>query len=277
MQARTVPSISPEWLAQLQQKGSLPPLLPRWPLTWQGHVIGSLEHRIALQLVVESARGQALLRQVGEPPEVRSYALNGGPAMTAFADLAAALKRLEIHGGWRDELLAVCNERHQRLGAIERGVVRVLGIPTTAVHLVGFTPDRRVWVQQRSLSKSTDPGLWDTLMGGMVSDADTIDSALVRETWEEAGLQVSALQDLRPGGVVVQKRPSNDGAGAYLVETTHWFHATVPDGLKPMNQDGEVAQFACLTQHELAQALQANQFTWEASLILVEALKKCLA
>jgi len=28
-----------------------------------------------------------------------------------------------------------------------------------------------IWVQQRALDKANDPGLWDTLMGGMVSAA----------------------------------------------------------------------------------------------------------
>jgi 8-oxo-dGTP pyrophosphatase MutT (NUDIX family) len=275
MQVQTAPPISMEWLAHLRQQADVPALVSRWPLTWQGHAIGTVEHSIAQRLVLDTARGQALLQQMGDYPEALAYSLVGDDAMTAFADLAEALRGFGLHGGWRDELLAVCNERNRRLGAIERGVVRILGIATTAVHLVGFTTDRRVWVQQRSLSKSTDPGRWDTLMGGMVSDADTVDTALVRETWEEAGLHVSALQNLCLGGVLVQKRPSDDGAGAYLVETTHWYLATVPDGLRPVNQDGEVVQFACLSQQELVKALQANHFTWEASMILVEALQKC--
>jgi 8-oxo-dGTP pyrophosphatase MutT (NUDIX family) len=268
-----VPSLSAPWLAELEQKASIPALLPRWPLTWQGHAIGTVEQRVAQQLISGAANGQAILKQVGIQQEALVYALIGDSAMAALAALATALRQLGLQGGWRDELLAVCNEQQQRLGAIERGVVRVLGVATTAVHLVGFTTDGRIWVQQRSLSKSTDPGLWDTLMGGMVSDVDTVDTALVRETWEEAGLHLDALQNLALGGEFVQRRPSDDGAGAYLIETTHWYHAMVPDGLVPVNQDGEVAQFACMTRQELVNALHANQFTLEASLILVEALK----
>ena len=75
---------------------------------------------------------------------------------------------------------------HKTIGQVERGAVRPLGIATQAVHLVGHAADGRIWVQQRALNKANDPGLWDTLMGGMVSAADTVATALVRETWEEA-------------------------------------------------------------------------------------------
>ena len=61
------------------------------------------------------------------------------------------------------------------------------------MHLSGRSPDGRTWVQQRALDKANAPGLWDTLMGGMVSAQDTMDTALARETWEEAGLHLDAL------------------------------------------------------------------------------------
>ena len=74
---------------------------------------------------------------------------------------------------------------------MERAVVRPLGITTFAVHLLA-SPDGRHWVQQRSLTKPNDPGLWDTLMGGMIPASDSMAQALERETWEEAGLRLSS-------------------------------------------------------------------------------------
>jgi hypothetical protein len=62
--------------------------------------------------------------------------------------------------------------------------VRPLGIATRAVHLVGVCADGSIWVQQRSEDKANNPGMWDTLMGGMVSAADGLAEALARETWE---------------------------------------------------------------------------------------------
>jgi len=128
-------------------------------------------------------------------------------------------------------------------------------------------------VQQRSLDKANEPGLWDTLMGGMVSAQDSLQSALARETWEEAGLRLDSLTELRRGGEVLLRKPSSDGADAgYVVERVDWYRCVVPDGVQPLNQDGEVAQFALLSVPDLIERLQGDEFTTEAALILECAL-----
>ncbi len=131
-----------------------------------------------------------------------------GDVTTSLNKIAVALHEAGLAGAWRDEQLAVPDQFGHRKGTVERAAVRPLGITTLAVHLVGQSPDGRFWVQQRAFDKSNDPGLWDTLMGGMVSAADTVETALVRETWEEAGLHTAALQAMRYGG-----QPGDAAAG----------------------------------------------------------------
>lgn len=48
---------------------------------------------------------------------------------------------------------------------------------------------------------------------------------------------------------------------------------TVPDGVVPVNQDGEVAQFLLLAPDELVACPYRNEFTPEAALVLVAALE----
>ena len=183
--------------------------------------------------------------------------------------LAQALRAQGQCGPWRDEQLAVCNAHGERLGTIERGAVRVLGIATRAVHLVGLAPDGRMWVQQRARTKPNNPGMWDTLMGGMVSAADSLQTAVARETWEEAGLRMAQLSGLRPGGQVRFALPSDEGGGAgYMVECIHWYQATVRAGATPDNQDGEVERFDCLAHGEVQARLAQGAFTPEAALVL---------
>ena len=43
--------------------------------------------------------------------------------------------------------------------------------------------------------------------------------------------------------------------------------ATVPVGMMPNNQDGEVAQFALMDEAQLLAAMQRGEFTLEAALI----------
>ena len=192
---------------------------------------------------------------------------------TGLNQLADLLRDAGLAGAWRNEQLAVRNESGGQIGTVERGAVRPLGIATLAVHLVGQSPDGRFWVQQRAFDKPNDPGKWDTLMGGMVSSVDTVETALERETWEEAGLNIADLKNLRYEGRQSNCRPSSDGAAGYMQEFIEWYVATLPDGLMPINQDGEVAQFALIDQAHLLAGMERGEFTLEASLIMASLMK----
>jgi 8-oxo-dGTP pyrophosphatase MutT (NUDIX family) len=278
------------WLAALRARADQPPLCPRAPLLAGGSVVGSilpdLLHKIGPQPT--SHIHSLLLKEEflvsGHEPGL-AWRIQGDVSTTLHL-LAEAMRDANIgHVAryWRDEALAVNNAQGLRLGHVERGAVRTLGIATRAVHLVGWSPDGRIWVQQRALDKANDPGLWDTLMGGMVPAQDTVETALARETWEEAGLHLDALHAVQRGGTITVRRPTgepgddddsdsdDDGIG-YMVEDTDWYHCTVPDGMVPVNQDGEVAQFLLLETDELMARLHRNEFTLEAALVLVAAL-----
>lgn len=261
-----------QWLQALRARARQPPLRPRVPL-WAGEsMIGSVEPDFLYQIDLQPASDvhHELLKK--EQPAELGWRLMGDVTL-GLGRIATALQGAGLAGAWRNEQLAVTDQLGHHKGTVERAAVRPLGISTTAVHLAGQTPDGRFWVQQRALDKATDPGLWDTLVGGMVADQDTLESALVRETWEEAGLNLHALQGLRAGGEFITCRPSNDGRGAgYLNERIVWSVCTVPDGMVPQNQDGEVAQFGLMDASELAAALQREAFTLEAALIYAELL-----
>jgi len=255
-----------QWHA-LRAAAVQPPLRPRVPLWAGASLIGSVEPNFLYQISLQplSDGRKQLLKE--ERPEGPGWHLQGD-VTTGLNQLADALRRAGLAGVWRDEQLAVSDQHGHTVGTVERAAVRPLGITTQAVHLVGQAGDGRFWVQQRAFNKPNDPGLWDTLMGGMISSADTLDSALARETWEEAGLLLTDLQALRHGGRIHTCRPANDGGGAgYLDEHLDWYRCTVPDGLVPVNQDGEVETFALMDGHGLLQKMQQGLFTLEATLI----------
>jgi 8-oxo-dGTP pyrophosphatase MutT (NUDIX family) len=249
-----------EWLARARREADAPPARPRVPLllavaTGRDKRIGSIEPAIAERI---AGAGLALV------------ATAAGHVIAAPADpsLAAIARWLHEHGiaaPWRDELLAVTDERGQQLASVERAVVRVLGLATEAVHLIGVTADGATWVQQRAFDKATDPGRWDTLMGGQVAAGESIAATLARETIEEAGLAIAALADLERCAPITIRRPSAEG---YMVERIEVFRALVPDGIEPVNRDGEVERFERLDEKALATRLAASAFTLEATLIL---------
>jgi 8-oxo-dGTP pyrophosphatase MutT (NUDIX family) len=253
-----------DWLERARAAADAPPVAPRDVLHLDvdggAVVVGSIEEPIARRLV---AAGLPL------------RAVEGGwqvdtPLVPSLAAIAAWLRDAGLAGRWRDELLAVVGADERAVAAVERSVVRVLGLTTYAVHLVGVAADgERVWVQQRAFDKATDPGLWDTLMGGQVALGETVESALARETWEEAGLDVATLAELRRGERITIRRPVAEG---YMVEHLDVYRARLPAGVEPANRDGEVVRFACLDRRQLEEALARGDFTLEASLLLAPLL-----
>jgi 8-oxo-dGTP pyrophosphatase MutT (NUDIX family) len=241
----------PAWLAAARARADQPPATPREPLRVCAAVCGSVEPGLARQLV-----------QAGLPlrREDAGWILAGD----ALDDVARWLHAHGHGGRWRDEPLAVRDAAGTVLAQVERAAVRALGIATRAVHLVGTTASGEVWVQQRALDKAVDPGLLDTLVGGLVAGDETDLQSLEREAWEEAGLQLTALERLTPLAGMTVRRPVSDG---YMVEHIEAFQAVVPEGRVPANQDGEVMAFECLRVPELLAALATGRFTLEAVLI----------
>lgn len=157
-----------------------------------------------------------------------------------------------------------------RVGAIERGVMRPLGLVTRAVHLNGWSADGRLWVARRALSKATDPGMWDTLVGGLIGAGEPEQLALVRECDEEAGLDP---QDIAPRNALHQitrmRRRIPEG---YQSEDVLTCECVLAPHVVPKNRDGEVMEIKCLTPAEVLTMLQQGAFTVEATIVIAEDL-----
>jgi 8-oxo-dGTP pyrophosphatase MutT (NUDIX family) len=259
--------IDPDWLRRLAERIECAPLRPRLSLgvssgdDRRGAVIGSLESSLALDL---AAAGMPLRNT----DESWCFEL---PAATdidpTFALVARWLRTNNMGSAWRDELLAVTDTHSHAIGVIERAAVRPLGIATRAVHLVARNESGHVWVQQRAFAKDTDPGLWDTTMGGLIAADESTEQTLERETWEEAGLRIRDLRAARQFGHFTVRRPVDAG---YMVEHIEMFESTVPNKLAPMNQDGEVERFEALSVEDLIERLHSDAFTLEAAMVLVK-------
>ena len=259
------------WLAQLQASLQRLPSTPRLAVLWDGQEVGSVE-AAGFAAFADRVDVSNLVRLVPATSQLMpAWQLLGSPSV-ALNQLAEAMRQhsyAQVAGLWRSEQLAVCKRSGDPVATVERGAVRALGISTHGVHLHGHTADRRVWIQQRALDKQTHPGRWDTLMGGMVCAAETLEQALARETEEEAGLALRQLGSLHHAGQFTMHSPNaSDNGLEYVVERIDWFECVVPDDVRPVNTDGEVQQFGLTTSNELERMLLDGAFTPEAGLIL---------
>ena len=189
-----------------------------------------------------------------------------------FAEIAQALRQAGKTPGWRGELLDVVPDAPDSapIGAIERGTMRPLGLITQAVHLSGWSQDGKLWVARRSMTKATDPGMWDTLVGGLVSAGEPTDLALERESDEEAGLDLADIQNRSPLRKIARmQRQIPEG---YQYEEVLTCECVLTDGIIPKNRDGEVMEIDCFAPPRVYEMLVAGNFTLEASIVLTEDL-----
>ncbi len=184
-------------------------------------------------------------------------------------EVASRLRDAGLLRGWRDEAVDVRPlSGGAPLATIERSACRALGIATHAVHMNAFNTEGNLVVARRADNKPIDPGLWDNLVGGMVTAGEDELAALARETREEAGLDLAELP-LTRGSLLREARPVIEG---YMIETVQVFDVRLPAGATPHNQDGEVAAIEVRSVSDVLDAIERDEFTLEAALVTIDGL-----
>ena len=215
------------------------------------------------------------LGALGAHAAAEHYRLTGEPAELS-AQWSALNNRLRESGlilGWRDETVAVLDPADgTRVGAIERAAARFWGTLTLGAHANAYVADAagapaQLWIAQRAANKSTDPGLFDNLIGGGVPDGQTPAQTLQREGWEEAGLTPPLLAAARPGRVIELRRDIREGLQH---EWLHVYDLPLPTGVQPANQDGEVAAFRLLTLAQAIELAAGECMTVDAALVTLD-------
>lgn len=244
-------------IQQLPPAGSRPVTIQRRVAGWIGQdSINAIAHLPGIDIEAEAVHIAAV-------PRLRLN-ING-----VLAKLARALADAGYIKSWRGELLDVIAEG-SHIASLERGAFRPLGLLTQAVHLNAWTNDGQIWVARRSLNKTTDPGLWDTLSGGLVGAGEDTHTALLRETYEEAGLPAVTIANHSPLRTVLRMhRRLPDG---YQVENILVSDCIMPKGTVPSNIDGEVIEFRCIGINELWSMVTNGAFTIEAELSILDSL-----
>jgi 8-oxo-dGTP pyrophosphatase MutT (NUDIX family) len=199
-----------------------------------------------------------------------------GAAERRDADFDRLHRRWRSQGhirAWRDETYAIVDPATLReLARIERAASRFWGTLTFGAHATGYVAGidgraEKIWIAQRSFSKSTDPGLFDNLIGGGVPQGQTAAEALVREGFEEAGLRPAQLAGMKAAGVLRLARDIPEG---FQHEWIHAFDVELPAGLQPQNQDGEVAGFSLMPAAEAMALASGTAMTVDSALVTLD-------
>jgi 8-oxo-dGTP pyrophosphatase MutT (NUDIX family) len=238
----------------------------RLPWVLDGVVVGSVAraHLPALAAWPQWLRGTDTVVTWCAPSATRDEHL---------AHINAALRDQGLVGGWRDESFAIVNPHTgMPLMRTERAAARFWGTLTQGAHATGYVRDaqgqvQRLWIAQRALNKSTDPGLFDNLIGGGVPWGQQPLQTLVREGWEEAGLSAAQMQGAQRGRVL---RTCRDVPEGLQWEDLHSFDLELPADVLPHNQDGEVQGFQSLNVRDALALAAGPTMTVDAALVTLD-------
>ncbi len=89
-----------------------------------------------------------------------------------------------------DEIFDVVDELDRVVGQATRREVHARGLRHRAVHVFLVNDAGEVFLHQRSLSKDTYPGLWNSSCAGHVGAGDDYDVTVERELEEELGCRL---------------------------------------------------------------------------------------
>lgn len=88
-----------------------------------------------------------------------------------------------------DEFLEIVSPEGEVIGLARRSEIH--GNPSLihrVVHVLVFDAKGRLLLQKRSMRKDTEPGKWDTSVGGHVNPGEEVMAAALREMEEELGI-----------------------------------------------------------------------------------------
>jgi len=89
-----------------------------------------------------------------------------------------------------DEIFDVVNENDEVVGRETRSRVHQQGLRHRAVHILVFNSAGQLFLQKRSMTKDTFPGVWDSSASGHLASGEDYDSGAIRELKEEIGVSL---------------------------------------------------------------------------------------
>jgi isopentenyl-diphosphate delta-isomerase type 1 len=87
-----------------------------------------------------------------------------------------------------DEIFDIVDDHDRVIGQCPRKQVHCDGLKHRAVHVLVFNSRGEVFLQKRSMSKDTHPGVWDSSSSGHLDTGEDYDACAIRELREEIGL-----------------------------------------------------------------------------------------
>jgi isopentenyldiphosphate isomerase len=164
-------------------------------------------------------------------------------------------------------------EREQALCQLERTAAGFFGIRAYGQHLNGFVRDGEqmlMWLGRRSSDRKIFPNCLDNLVAGGLPHGIGLEENLVKECFEEAGMADDLARGARHVSTVRYNGVSPHGLKP---DVLYCYDLALPADFRPVNTDGEVAEFLLLPVDEVARLVrETDEFKPNCNLVIVDFL-----
>jgi 8-oxo-dGTP pyrophosphatase MutT (NUDIX family) len=175
-----------------------------------------------------------------------------------------------LTGGSIDWVSAFPNKSFDALFTLKRFYFVYLGLQTYSIMLNGFTKTD-YWSGTRSMNVHNNAGKMDVIAAGMLRHGETVQEALIHESYEEAGLLLEDLSGVTMNGQIDLSLVNKEGF--LLRESFHVFDLDLKDKSPVVVSPNEVEKFTLLKIDAVLKYAEAGDvFSKPVNLVITDFL-----
>lgn len=173
-----------------------------------------------------------------------------------------------LHG---ERYVATPSTREEGVLWLDRAAAPYFGIRAFGQHMNGYViedGEMKLWLGRRADDRIHFPGKLDNMVaGGLPSDIG-LEENLLKECWEEAGIEGHLAAQARSVGAITYNIESEKGMKA---DTLYCYDLELPVSFQPRCNDGEVAGFELLPVRDVMKIVfDSDEFKLNCNLVVTD-------
>ncbi len=136
--------------------------------------------------------------------------------------------------------------------------VRKNGLWARGVHIILYTPSKKVVMQKRSKKLDYHPGEIEVSVGGGVKAGETTEQAIIREVREETGINLSAKDIKYIGKNKFSRRYKRNGHKYYMKDFIYSYSAQIPENIEFKPEDDEAQELFLLPLNQVKRSVRKH-------------------
>jgi 8-oxo-dGTP pyrophosphatase MutT (NUDIX family) len=173
-----------------------------------------------------------------------------------------------LHG---EQYVATPTTREKGVLWLDRAAAPYFGIRAFGQHMNGYVVENgeiKLWLGRRSDDRVHFPGKLDNMVAGGLPSNIGLEENLIKECWEEAGIDHNIAAKAIPVGAITYNMESEKGMKP---DTLYCYDLELPPSFQPKCNDGEVAGFELVPVRDVMNMVfERDEFKLNCNLVVID-------